>query len=115
VDTGCSEGNYWPSPLTTAALMNVTSPPVRWQRLRIAPGKGALYCQYSVVAGPAGNKAPMGAIGTELFGEFPMQTPPRNWFYMMAQCDWDNDLATNAQYWQRGDLTNMGNNGQTSR
>lgn len=115
LDTGCVEGNYWPSPLNTTAQMDVTTPPVRWQSLRIAPGKGALYCQYSVVAGPAGNKTPMGAIGTEIFAEYPASTPPRNWYYMMAQCDWDNDLANNAVHWQRGDLTNMGNNGMTSR
>jgi prepilin-type N-terminal cleavage/methylation domain-containing protein len=115
LDTGCAEGAYWPSPLNTSAQMDVTAPPARWTKLRVQPGKGSLYCQYSVVAGPAGNKAPMGAIGNELFAEFPGSTPPRNWFYAMAQCDWDNDLATNAQYWQRGDLTTMGNNGQTSR
>jgi prepilin-type N-terminal cleavage/methylation domain-containing protein len=115
VDTGCSEGNYWPSPLNTSAQMDVTAPPLRWQRLRIAPGKGSVYCQYSVVAGPAANNAPMGAIGTEIFAEFPGSVPPRNWFYMMAQCDWDNSMAQNAMYWQRGDLTNMGNNGLTSR
>jgi hypothetical protein len=34
---------------------------------------------------------------------------------MMARCDWDNDMSENAEYWQRGDLTLLGNNGNTAR
>jgi hypothetical protein len=34
---------------------------------------------------------------------------------MMAQCDWDNDMSVNALYWQRGDLSLMGSNGNEAR
>jgi prepilin-type N-terminal cleavage/methylation domain-containing protein len=114
-ETGCVEGDYWPTPLTTITQMDVTLPPPRWSALRIAPGKGALYCQYAVVAGPGGDNSNMGPIGQMLFGEYPGSTPPKNWFYMQAQCDFDNDMAANAEYWQRGDLTTIGDNGNTAR
>lgn len=113
-DMGCVEGAYWPTPLNTKAQMNVTAPPVRWQQLRVQPGKGALYCQYNVIAGPGGQNGNMGPVGTSLWTEV-AGIPPKNWFYMMAQCDWDNDLSANAVYWQRGDLNVIGNNGNTTR
>lgn len=113
-DMGCVEGSYWPSPLNTASKMDVTAPPARWSALRVQPGKGALYCQYAVIAGPGGQNGNMGAIGAELFAD-QGGTPAKNWYYMMAQCDFDNDMSANAVFWQRGDLNVIGNNGNTTR
>ena len=46
----------------------------------------------------------MGATGTVLF----TAAPPRNWYYLMAQCDWDGDSSVNALYWMRDDLSTLG-------
>jgi hypothetical protein len=85
--------------------MDATSPPTRWTQLKVGLPKGGLYCQYEVVAGPAGNNAQIGTYGQILFGA---TAPVRPWYYLMAQCDWDGDPAVNAHYWQRDDLTELG-------
>ena len=113
-DVGCVEGNYWPSPLDTQHKMNVTAPPARWSALRISPGKADLYCQYAVIAGPGNFNGNMGPIGAEIYADVGGM-PRKNWFYMMAQCDWDNDSSVNAMYWQRGDLSLVGSNGNEAR
>ena len=107
-DNLCTEGDYWPAPLTGNLIDITGAKPVRWTRLKVQPGKGALYCQYEVIAGPGGNISNMGAIGQSLYTEFPGSVPPKNWYYMLAQCDWDKDAAVNALYWSRGDQSAIG-------
>ena len=103
----CDEDDYFPATLPGAGrLVDITGGvPATWTAARIQPGKGALYCQYVVVAGPAGTD-PAGAIGIELWGAG--NTPAVNWFYMVAQCDWDGSTVINAKWWQRGDLSTLG-------
>lgn len=103
----CAETDFWPTPLPgRGAQMALGAFPARWQTLKITPGKGGLYCQYLAVAGPGGFAATsMGALGQVMYGTV---NPPKNWFYMVAQCDWDNDPTINAKLWQRGDLAEIG-------
>lgn len=101
----CAEGDYWPATLPgSGAAMDASSPPARWSMLKINLGRGSLYCQYEVIAGLAGDDDNIGAIGAEMFPT----TPTRNWYYVMAQCDWDGDSTTKATYWQRDDWTIVG-------
>ena len=109
MDSGCSEGDYWPTPLHTRQQMDITgAKPARWTALRLQPGKGALYCQYEAIAGAAGVNGNMGAIGKSLYTEYAGGTPPKNWYYVLAQCDWDSDSSVNALYWSRGDQNIIG-------
>lgn len=102
----CAEGAYWPATLPgRGELMDATSPPARWQALRVQIPKAGLYCQYEVVAGPGGDNTPMGPIGIGVYGS---TAPLRGWFYVLAQCDWDSDSTVNAMYWQRHDSTELG-------
>jgi type IV pilus assembly protein PilA len=104
-DLGCVEGDYFPEPLVGGnRATDIPALPERWVKLKVQPGKGALYCQYEAVAGPANQNGNMGVYGSELYADIG-GTPTRNWFYLLAQCDWDGNPAVNATYQQRGDLT----------
>ena len=107
-DSDCVEAtadDYWPTPLVGKGNQtDATAPSIRWQTLHVHIPTGGLYCQYKVIAGLANDAASMGATGTVLFPT----TPVRNWYYLMAQCDWDGDPLVNALYWQRDDLTELG-------
>jgi prepilin-type N-terminal cleavage/methylation domain-containing protein len=101
----CPEGQYWPASLPGGGkAMDATDPPARWRQARVSIPSGSLYCQYSVVAGKANSSANIGEVGSILFPTAPV----RNWYYLMAQCDWDGDDAINARYWQRDDWTELG-------
>ena len=105
----CAETDLWPALPGKGQAIDITvGIPARWTQLRIAPGKASLYCQYGVVAGLAGTAVPGGfPKGQLLYGAGAV---PFNWFYLIAQCDWDGDPAptANAWYWQRGDSTELG-------
>jgi type II secretory pathway pseudopilin PulG len=103
----CAETDFYPATLPgKGKQIDITTGdfPATWSQARIAPGKGSLYCQYVVVAGPGGT-APAGTLGQDLWGG---GTPPANWFYSVAQCDWDGNSSIKALSWQRGDQTLMG-------
>ncbi|HKA88164.1 MAG TPA: prepilin-type N-terminal cleavage/methylation domain-containing protein [Haliangiales bacterium] len=103
----CVESDKWPNPLPgKGQAIDITGGlPARWQTLKVNPGKGSLYCQYVVVAGKAGSTVPAAyPSGQLLYGNTPV---PTNWYYLVAQCDWDNDPAVNAVYWQRGDSSEL--------
>jgi hypothetical protein len=105
--TDCDESDGWfpvslpgkGKPIAYGAL------PQRWLDLKVNMTRQALYCHYAVIAGPAGNRDKIGALGQEMWGA---ATPTRNWFYVIAQCDWDDVAAVKAQYWQRDDWAELG-------
>jgi len=103
----CREGDYWPNPIVGGNDMtNVAPLNARWQTLNVHINTSGLYCQYEVVAGLANDPGgAMGAVGLAMYGG---TAPPRNWYYLMAQCDWDGNPAVNALYWQRDDQTELG-------
>ena len=104
----CAEGDYWPNPIVGGNDMTNAAPlNPRWQTLNVHINTSGLYCQYEVVAGLANDPGgAMGPVGLGMYGA----APPRNWYYLMAQCDWDGDgpAGVNALYWQRDDQTALG-------
>lgn len=96
-----AEGTYWPTPLKGDSRTDISAValPGPWRQLRMQPGSG-LYCQYNVVAGPANDTTTMGVLGTSMYAGL---TPTKNWFYLLAQCDWNNKPADFTRYSQRGD------------
>ncbi len=104
----CAEGDYWPTPLPGRGdMMNATALPARWTQLKARLPSAGLYCQYEVIGGLAGDRTNMAAIGNTLFDPT-LGAPTRNWFYLMARCDWDDDPTINAEYWQRDDWSDIG-------
>ena len=69
-----------------------------WTALRVSAGKGSIWCQYTVVAGTPATDPTGGTWGGRLFSAAPV----KDWFFVMAQCDFDND-ATFSQYASGGD------------
>jgi prepilin-type N-terminal cleavage/methylation domain-containing protein len=101
----CTEGDYFPLTVNGNAIDITGGVPASWTAARISPGKGALYCQYEVVAGLSGSTTGMSTYGQLVYNN---AAPATNWYYLLGQCDWDHNSAVNAQYWQRGDLNVMG-------
>lgn len=91
--------------------LNSATLPAEWIQLRFRPRKSAIYCGYTAVAGdPATGNTP-GAIASA-FGM--AAAPDYNWFYVIAQCDYDGDGAPYTEYFMRGDIegTLIRNKGQ---
>jgi prepilin-type N-terminal cleavage/methylation domain-containing protein len=102
----CAEGDWFPATLPgKGAPIDYGVLPQRWLDLKVNMPNRALYCQYEVIAGLKNDRTQIGTIGAEMWGA---TTPTRNWFYLMAQCDWDGTPAVKAQYWQRDDWSELG-------
>jgi prepilin-type N-terminal cleavage/methylation domain-containing protein len=101
----CAENDFWPAALPgKGKKIAIGTLPASWSALKVAPGKASLYCQYSVVSGSGGFAVSgMGALGQSLYATDPL----RDWYYLVARCDWDGDPATNSLYWQRGDMAEL--------
>jgi prepilin-type N-terminal cleavage/methylation domain-containing protein len=101
-----TEAEFFPTTLNGDSQTTIGVMPPTWQALRIQPGKGGLYCQYASPAGLAGELL-TGAAGIDLF-QAPGNRPAKNWFYLLAQCDWDgSDDGDVSRYYMRGDLTQL--------
>lgn len=79
---------------------NISGGIAEWAPLKLQIGKAELYCAYVVVAGPGGDLSAAGPIGADMYSG---GAPPKNWYYMVAECDWDSDPAINNIFAQRGD------------
>lgn len=67
-------------------------PAPSWQTLRMAPDKTQLYCGYVAITGAASDVANVGAHASTTFqlgGS--ISVPAQNWYYLLAQCDFDGD------------------------
>lgn len=100
ISTGADEGVMWPSTPASEGGPNALTPlPATWQALGFdISGGGNAYCSYVVIAGAAGDDANLGAKAAE----FGMTTaPPEDWFYILAECDFDGDPTVNSFYFKR--------------
>ena len=102
LSTGASDADYWPpTPSGSSNPTLVTPMPLPWQQLRIEPPSSAVYCSYVVRAGLANDATNIGPVANS-FGM--VAAPAMNWFYMIAECDMDDDATTNSFYFARSDL-----------
>lgn len=88
-----NEGAMHPGPVTNQPRP-VTPLPAEWAALRIKT-KTELYCSYVTVAGDANDASNIGATAAA-FGF--NAAPPRDWFYILAECDFDGNPGSNAQF-----------------
>lgn len=77
----------------TASPRSIDPRPAEWDALRLDT-KTNLYCAYVTVAGPGGDGSNVGADATA----FGYATPARDWFYILAECDFDGNSAVNAKF-----------------
>lgn len=106
LSTGATDNDYFPTataPGKDAQNYDITaSPGDSWKSLRMSPDKTALYCVYVAIAGPGGDLDNAGPKATA--APFNLTAiPPVNWFYVMAECDFDGD-GTPAIYYALSDI-----------
>jgi len=95
-----TEADAYPATPAGTKTPTVIAMPAEWQTLRMQPKNTALYCSYVTVAGTAG-VAPGGAIATS----FGFNTAPdTDWYYLVAECDADDNSAVNSLYFKSNDM-----------
>jgi prepilin-type N-terminal cleavage/methylation domain-containing protein len=65
-----------------------------WANLGVRPPDSWMYCGYASIAGAA-NVAPGGTYGKNIYNQ---QTPQTQWFYVLAICNLNTDVATDTVY-----------------
>ncbi|MEM9489648.1 MAG: prepilin-type N-terminal cleavage/methylation domain-containing protein [Myxococcota bacterium] len=89
------------SPAGADTATNISPIPDSWTALRIQSEKTALYCSYVTISGGAGEDSRIGSKGND-FGF--LTAPEKDWYYVLAECDFDNDSATNSHYFTSSEL-----------
>jgi len=106
LSTGANDDDYFPSatpPGKDPQTYNLSGTP--WQTLKVHPDKTQLYCVYVAIAGAANDDTNVGpkASGAPFnLGTARLLIPAINWFYLMAECDFDGDGIT-AKYFTLSD------------
>jgi prepilin-type N-terminal cleavage/methylation domain-containing protein len=92
--TGANESARHPASPSGPDSPTTLSPlPPDWSSLRMSPAYTAVYCAYVARAGAAG--AATGAIAQSLGVP---ASPTQDWYYLLAECDFDGDSTTNSIY-----------------
>lgn len=99
LSTGTGEDDKWPAAPASEGGPNALTPlPATWQALAVNPDSGSAYCSYVVIAGAAGDPSNLGAKAAD----FGLTTAPaKDWFYVLAECDFDGDSTLNSFYFKR--------------
>lgn len=101
LSTGATEADFWPDAPSGTSVVNPFLPlPAEWTALRFASDKSGVYCSYVSMAGEPGDTANVGTVASSDFSYVP---PNSNWYYILAECDGDNDPTLNAFYFSRSD------------
>jgi prepilin-type N-terminal cleavage/methylation domain-containing protein len=90
--TAADDTTMHPSPIN-GQPRNILPLPQTWQELRLTLPKTNLYCGYVSIAGPANG----GTVGTNA-AQFNYTVPATTWFYIVAECDFDDNSSTNSFY-----------------
>ncbi len=95
LSSGADETDTHPAaPAGPDTPVSIAPVPATWTALRMQPDKDALYCAYVTIAGDANDNA---NIGAKAGADFGFTAPNVDWFYVLAECDFDGD-ATNSFY-----------------
>jgi prepilin-type N-terminal cleavage/methylation domain-containing protein len=87
------------------APQDVKFPGPAWVTLKMNPPKVELYCVYVAIAGDGGDLTNAGPKATGApfnLGGADLPVPAANWFYLMAECDFDQD-GTPSRYFTLSD------------
>ena len=109
LSSGTDEDDTWPvAPAGPDTPVSIAGPPATWTSLKLNPDYTALYCTYVTIAGAGGDDTNIGPKAVE-FGM--TAAPATNWFYVLAKCDFNNNPADFAYYFQRSDQSGMASQG----
>ena len=96
LSTGATDSVVHPAAAPASdGSMTVMNAHTEWTKLKMATGKAAVYCSYVAIAGAAGDTAAGLAVS-----KFSYTEPAGDWFYLLAECDMDQNAATNSYYFQ---------------
>lgn len=99
LSTGVDESETYPAAPGGKNPVALGTVPATWTALRMQPDKNAVYCAYVAIGGNAG-----AAPGAEAQAFGMAAAPPTDWYYLLAECDFDNDPAVNSLYFTSNDL-----------
>ena len=101
LSSGANEDDAWPADPSGTSVTNSIAPlPDLWRTMRFQSDKTGLYCSYVSMAGDPGDTANVGTVASTDFAYAP---PNSNWYYILAECDADNDATLNSFYFSRSD------------
>jgi type IV pilus assembly protein PilE len=101
LSTGASESATFPT-TPSASAQPLGALPATWQSLKIRTPESTARCAYVVIAGTKSDAA--GAIASATFSYTP---PTKNWFYVLARCDLDNNPAVDSYYFISNDASTI--------
>jgi prepilin-type N-terminal cleavage/methylation domain-containing protein len=110
LSTGATEADGWPAGTPGNQARDIAPIPATWVDLNVKSTKASLYCNYVAIAGLAGDGSNIGAKATE----FLFATPAANWYYLLAQCNFDNDTSVDNYFFSSSvnSLINEQNHGR---
>lgn len=95
------EADPWPvSPGAGGGKVTLLPMPAPWVALGLVPDASATYCNYVTVVGDGGDDANVGNIADT---DFTFVVPPTDWYYILAQCDMDQNAAVDSYYFQHSE------------
>ena len=104
LSTGAGETDYFPAtPAGGDRPQDVGTLPDTWTQLRLQPDDNTLYCSYVTIAGERGDDANIGPVA-QGFG-FTQAPDDNNWFYIIAECDFDDNSAVNSLYFTSSEMS----------
>jgi prepilin-type N-terminal cleavage/methylation domain-containing protein len=99
LSTGANDDDYFPAatPAGSSARSYTIPSGSTWETLKVKPDKTQLYCVYVAIAGAGGDDT---NVGPKADGApFNLtDVPATNWFYLMAECDFDGDGTSSIYY-----------------
>lgn len=101
LSTGSSESNPFPA-VASPNPQTLGTLPTAWQTLKIRTPEASARCAYVVIAGTKNDSA--GTIASTTFNYTP---PAKNWFYVLARCDLDNNPAVDSYYFVSNDASTI--------
>jgi prepilin-type N-terminal cleavage/methylation domain-containing protein len=101
LSTSSGESATFPA-TPSASAQPLGTLPATWQTLKVRTPESSARCGYVVVAGTRTDSA--GTMATTTFGYTP---PAKNWFYVLARCDLDNDAAVDSYYFISNDSSKI--------
>jgi prepilin-type N-terminal cleavage/methylation domain-containing protein len=106
LSSGAGDADYFPAaPSGPNEAQAYGALPDSWRALRIHPDYNKLYCAYVSVAGDRGDGTNIGGVANS----FGFNAPPQDgdWFYLIAECDFDGDPGVNALFFTSSDSTEI--------
>ncbi|MCP4446678.1 MAG: prepilin-type N-terminal cleavage/methylation domain-containing protein [Myxococcales bacterium] len=100
-----SSANPHPAnPNTTGGKSALLPLPTEWTTLGMAPDASSVHCSYITIAGAGGDAS---NVGTKAEDDFNYVPPPTDWYYVLAQCDMDQDPSVDSFYFQNSESSDL--------